>query len=226
MSASDLPAPDWRGLLAIGVDRLRHPGLYAWYFGASVGLAVLAAAGARSGALGMAFTAATSLLNIYVGLLLARQLMLGRLETLPGDAGRVLRVLGVGLLVVPLAIVAVLPVFLLAPSSAGPLIVVAVAVVALACLGYAARIALYLPALALGDAMTLRRSFAQGRPYWGRLSIVFVILAAPTAAASWVIENAGLPWFISAAIEGAFGAVVGMVGLAAPCYLYWTRVRA
>src|SRR5688572_18104729 len=86
-------APDWGGLVTIGVNELRRAGVYGWYFGAVVAIAVIGAL-LGDGALAAIVSIALLIASLYVAILLARNIMTGRLETAPQDGRAILRLLG------------------------------------------------------------------------------------------------------------------------------------
>jgi hypothetical protein len=217
-----MPPPDWRALLGFAFERLRDARTYAWYFAASVALAIITTAATRLGGLWPLASLVASLLNIYCALLLARQLMTGRLERWAGDAHRVFRIVTVSFVLAPAAILLAVLLLAVRDSPVAPALLAAGGAILIA---LTARIAFYVPGLAVGDPMTLRRAYADGRSYWGRLAAVFAALAAPSWAASWLLTQGGLPWIASATLDGVIGALTGFLALSAVSYLYWRHVR-
>jgi hypothetical protein len=222
--------PTWRNLLAIGFDRLREFRTYAWFFAASVALSLIGGAAEHAGGLGSVLSLAASLGFMYGTLVLARQLMTGELKRQPEDMQSMLRLIGLGfaialVLAIPVAIAVVLGLAFSRTAAVGAVLMVALPTT----LYLAARTSFYLPALALNRPVTLRQSYAQTRPYWGRLLAVFAAVSVAAAALGtaifWLPAARELPWLLLRGIDGLVSGAGVLIAESAACYLYWTRIR-
>jgi hypothetical protein len=223
---ADPAAPDWRGLLAIGLDRLRDVRTYAWFFGFSVVLSLVGDLTRREGAVGMGISFVASMFRVYAAIVLARQLMIGQLAFWPQDFHNLMRIIVVWFaasIALGLPLIAVLLLFDAAGLFTTWLLTLVLAVPAF--LYFMSRSALFLPALAIDDPVRFWQSFEQGKPYWGRLAVVIVLLFLPTILFTWGLGKLGLPWPIRSALEALIGAAAALMAEAAACYLYWRDVR-
>ncbi len=220
--------PDWRTLLEVGLDRLRHAHVYGWYFAATIVLSIVSDLTPRGGPFPIFLGVFALLAEAYLSLLLARQLMSGRVEFTSRDGANVARLLGLyfaimALVGIPLMLTALFMMFGRSPVTLlWPILVVG----GLFALYLMVRTAFYLPALALGEPTSVPLSYAQGTLFWRQLSAVLFIALLLAIGAEWLIRQLGLYWLATAVLEGALFAASALVWHAALCHLYWTEVRA
>jgi hypothetical protein len=216
-------APDWGGLVTIGVNELRRAGVYGSYFAAVVAIAVIGAL-LGDGALAAVVSIVLLVASLYVAILLARHIMTGRLEAAPQDGRAILRLLGVSLL---LAFGIGIPVMVLAllVGAEGGLMWVVLILAGLAMLYAGARISFFLPALALGDDTSILKAYRQTEAYWVRIAGVLLAVFLAAAVVVVILSVLGLPAVISGALAGALNAAAGIVGTAAVCHLYFNFAR-
>jgi hypothetical protein len=216
------PAPNWIGLLAIGLDRLRDVRTYGWYFAATAVLQLLAELAPNDGAVSIGIALAGAGLSVYVSLLLARQLMTGRLTTAPYDPTNLLRLLGL-LIAATSALVIVLVIAAVFFGGLPPLPFLIGLV--LAAFYLAARLAFYFPALALNDPISVRLALVLGRPFWARLLAVFITTGIAVSALSFA-QPVLIPAPVRRLLSTVFGAAAALINTSAICYLYWKHARS
>ena len=88
------PAPDWRTLLVIGLDRLRDARTYGWFFASSIALSLAGSLAPEQGVGEGLALIVTLVATTYTYILLSRHLMTGVLRAMPYDGIGLVRLIG------------------------------------------------------------------------------------------------------------------------------------
>lgn len=208
-------------LIAIGLDRLVHAGLYGWYV--CVSILTSAVSSLLSGESGLVLLMiVTVMMDLWAAVALSRQLMLGRLTVRSSDLPATLRLTGLFCLTFVSILLLLAPVGnLLAPwgdTAIGYLVSLLLSLVF-------ARMAFFSTALALDDPTNFRLAFEQGAAYWGQLAVVTFVTSVPVLAIVLISSGTGLSPLAVGVLQGALSAVAGIMTTAAASYLYWRHVR-
>jgi len=228
MSANDatsdrLSPPDWLGLLAIGIERLRDLRAYWWFFALTIVLSTVTELLRHGGMVSGLASLGLGVVSLYAWFVLARQLMTGTLAPARFDVSNVFAALVIGAILA--VVVAAGLVVLLAAVDRSSALPFALAALAPPFFYLVCRTAFYVPALAVNDPTSMRLSFRQGGPYWKALAVLFLVVGGGGWLINVVVTRAALPWPVQSLLHGSLEAAGTILLLAPACYLYWKYVR-
>lgn len=211
----------WPDLLADGLRHLGEVRRYAWFTALSVAGTVAVGLIPDGSELGL-LALPVALIALYGLIPLARQMLTGALVTAPSDAGALLRLTGLGALL----LLAAAPVLLLGLTGGRIGFAVAACLAVVVVLVLAGRMSFYLPALALDRPTGLGLAFAEGRGRRRDLAILALITFGPSYLTTALLPQLGLPGPAADALDGLASAAAAIVNTGGVCDLYRRTIGA